>query len=123
MRIAWFTPASGESGVVEYSRRVLAALRTVADPVLFSHGPAEHFAEGVETVDFGAEPDVLGQLGRYDAVFYNLGNHVHYHGAIWDVAKSHPGIVVLHDRGLHHFFLEYFAGRMRTPEQYHARMG
>jgi glycosyltransferase involved in cell wall biosynthesis len=122
MRIAWFSPGSGESGIVEYSRRVLGAMRTRATPVLFCAGAAERFPEGVETIDFTAEPDALAELGAYDAVFYNLGNNLKFHGQIWEAARTHPGILVLHDRVLHHFFVEYFQHRMRSPERYLQRM-
>lgn len=122
MRVAWFTPGAGSSGVVDYSRRVLAALQTVADPVLFTPGPAEGFPSALKVYDFVADPDSLETLEKYDAVFYNLGNHHRYHGAIWDVARSVPGIVVLHDRILHHFFLGYFADRLKNPAAYRERM-
>jgi glycosyltransferase involved in cell wall biosynthesis len=111
VRIAWFSPAAGESGVVEYSRRVLEVLQRVAEPVLFCAGTPEGFPGGIRAVDFTVDRDELGQLGRYDAVVYNLGNNYRYHGPIWDVARSHPGILVLHDRVLHHFFVQCFQDR------------
>jgi glycosyltransferase involved in cell wall biosynthesis len=122
MRLAWFTPASGESGIVEYSRRVLRALRPICEPVLFSDGPAEGFPEDVEAIDFAANPQALEQLNSFDAVFYNLGNNVQYHGAIWEVSNAHPGILVLHDRVLQHFFLGYYADRAQNPDAYRQRM-
>lgn len=122
MRIAWFSPTAGESGIVEYSRRVLAALREVAEPVLFSRGPAEQFPAGVETVDYEADPGALTKLDRYDAVFYNLGNHPHHHGAIWQVSCTHPGIVILHDRIMHHFYYGHLVDDLHDPGAYRQRM-
>jgi glycosyltransferase involved in cell wall biosynthesis len=122
MRIAWFTPAVGDSGIVEYSRRVLAAMRVVADPVLFSHGPPEGFPAGVPTVDYEADPAALAELPRYDAVFYNLGNHPHYHGPIWDVSRTYPGIHILHDRVLHHFYFGHLVDNRHEPDTYRRTM-
>jgi glycosyltransferase involved in cell wall biosynthesis len=118
MRIAWFSPGSGQSGVVDYSRRVLEAMRHVAAPVLFSYGPAERFPDGVPVVDFSVDQSALARLSEYDAVIYNLGNSLHYHWAIWEAARSHPGILILHDRVLHHFFAAYFLASSGSSEAY-----
>src|ERR1035438_10001227 len=50
--------------------------------------------------------------GNADVALYHIGNN-QLHGAIYDRALAHPGIVVLHDSVLHHFFL----GRL-TEQQY-----
>ena len=47
-----------------------------------------------------------------DVALYHIGNN-HLHCAIYDRALAHPGIVVLHDAVLQHFFL----GRL-TEQQY-----
>ncbi|MEO7652361.1 MAG: hypothetical protein ABIZ80_17995, partial [Bryobacteraceae bacterium] len=36
-------------------------------------------------------------LNRGQAAFYNLGNNGRFHGAIWEMSRRHPGIVILHD--------------------------
>ena len=47
------------------------------------------------------------RLNRADANIYNIGNNATFHRAIFDVARRAPGIVVLHDTRLQHFFARY----------------
>ena len=47
------------------------------------------------------------RLNRADANVYNIGNNATFHRAIFDVARAAPGIVVLHDTRLQHFFARY----------------
>jgi glycosyltransferase involved in cell wall biosynthesis len=35
---------------------------------------------------------------------YHIGNNAQFHSWIWDVARRHSGVVVLHDTRLHEFF-------------------
>lgn len=47
------------------------------------------------------------ELHQADANFYNLGNNATFHQAIHDLARQVPGIVILHDTKLQHFFARY----------------
>src|SRR5581483_1867951 len=53
---------------------------------------------------------------RYDVNLYQMGNSLH-HAAIYRTLMRYPGIVVLHDVVLHHFFLE-LAQRDGDPSTY-----
>jgi len=66
------------SGVADYSASLLRALRR--------HGKVE------------VEPR------RCDVALYHLGNN-QLHGGIYERALAHPGVIVLHDAVLQHFFL------------------
>jgi glycosyltransferase involved in cell wall biosynthesis len=74
-----------ETGVADYAEALLRGLR--------NHGDVEVDAPG-------------------DIALYHVGNN-QLHGAIYDRALTHPGVVVLHDSVLQHFFL----GRL-TAQQY-----
>jgi glycosyltransferase involved in cell wall biosynthesis len=78
MRVSFFAPLPpSPTGVADYAAALLAELRR--------HGE----------VDVGSEAGVP---------LYHLGNN-HLHRAIYERALKRPGIVVLHDAVLHHFFL------------------
>ena len=47
------------------------------------------------------------RLNQADAHIYNIGNNATYHRAIFDIARQAPGIIVLHDTRLQHFFARY----------------
>ena len=47
------------------------------------------------------------RLNQADAQVYNIGNNASFHRAIFDVARQAPGLVVLHDTRLQHFFARY----------------
>jgi len=50
-----------------------------------------------------------------DIALYHVGNN-QLHGAIYDRALAHPGIVVLHDAVLQHFFLGRLTARQYVDE-------
>ncbi|HEV8147562.1 MAG TPA: glycosyltransferase family 4 protein [Bryobacteraceae bacterium] len=77
--VGFFSPLPpSPTGVADYSAVLLEALR--------KHG----------RVDVDAE--------RCDVALYHIGNN-HLHRAIYQRALLHPGVTVLHDAVLHHFFL------------------
>jgi glycosyltransferase involved in cell wall biosynthesis len=87
MTVGYFAPLPpAKTGVADYAEALLHALQ--------KHG------------------DVNVDDRTADVALYHIGNN-HLHGAIYDRALSHPGIVVLHDAVLQHFFL----GRL-TEQQY-----
>jgi glycosyltransferase involved in cell wall biosynthesis len=86
LTVGFFAPLPpAKTGVADYAEALLGALR--------KHGDVR-----------------IGEPG--DVALYHVGNN-QLHGAIYDRALVHPGVVVLHDAVLQHFFL----GRL-TSEQY-----
>ncbi len=87
MTVGFFSPLPpAKTGVADYAEALLHALRT--------HG------------------DVQVNDRNADLALYHIGNN-QLHGEIYDRALAHPGVVVLHDAVLQHFFL----GRL-TRQQY-----
>ena len=79
MRIGFFSPLPPAStGVADYSAALLSELR--------KHG------------------DVVVNAPDCDIALYHVGNN-HLHREIYQRALAHPGVVVLHDASLNHFFL------------------
>jgi len=57
-------------------------------------------------------------LSKYDVVVYNFGNHLPFHREIFLLSRRHPGICVLHDFVMHHFFAEYYFNELHDPAAY-----
>jgi hypothetical protein len=62
------------------------------------------------------------ELNRSDMSIYHIGNNALAHGAIWQVSRSHQGIVVLHDLCLQHLFAGLFWGAWHDRDGYLAHM-
>jgi glycosyltransferase involved in cell wall biosynthesis len=79
MKVGYYAPLPpARSGVADYAAALLAALRR--------HGSVEPGARDA------------------DIALYHLGNN-HLHREIYAQALARPGVAVLHDAVLHHFFL------------------
>lgn len=57
-------------------------------------------------------------FNQADVNIYHLANNVNFHGWIWEVSQLHPGIVVLHDQHLHHFFTGYYIKHLVNKNAY-----
>ena len=110
LSIAYFSPLTPQrSGISDYSEELLPFLAEQnLDIDLYVDGfkPAGRAVlERFAWFDYRSERSLLGGLGRYDAVVYHMGNDHRYHSGIYEAARATPGLVVLHDFGLQHFFL------------------
>ncbi len=88
---------------------VLEALRHMARVRVWTsqEGPVHLDMPGVEIRRFRPEAITAADLNQADATFYNLGNNAKFHRDIHTVARRVPGIVILHDTRLQHFFAAY----------------
>jgi glycosyltransferase involved in cell wall biosynthesis len=59
----------------------------------------------VRRFDPAAPP--VREMNRADANIYNIGNNAAFHRGIFGLARRAPGIVVLHDTRLQHFFAAF----------------
>lgn len=110
LSIAFFSPLNPQrSGISDYSEELLpylAARDFEIDLYVDGFRPTNGaLLDSFACFDYQAEPSRLGELPRYDAVVYHMGNDHRYHAGIHEVARATPGLVVLHDFGLQHFFL------------------
>ncbi len=121
MKIAWFTPLSEKSAIGRASTYIVRELAKSADVELwhFEKGPLHPVADA--KVVYAPSAD-LARLAGFDLVVYNFGNHLPFHGEIFDVSRQHPGIVVLHDFVMHHFFAALYLESRRDPGAYLAEM-
>ncbi|NPV70659.1 MAG: glycosyltransferase [Firmicutes bacterium] len=120
MRIAWFSPLPPlKSGISEYSETVVYELRKHAVVDLWVENiPQLRFCRDFRVYNYGERSELLPLLETYDAIVYNMGNNAEFHAQMYDVLQVHPGIVILHDYVLHHFFAGYFLDKRRNSASY-----
>jgi glycosyltransferase involved in cell wall biosynthesis len=123
MKIAWFTPLSRRSAIGHYSACILNELTRTEQVDLYVSDTDQADAcwpvQASRLFLSKIEPDSLPQvLSTYDCAVYNMGNHFGNHGAIYEASLRHPGIVILHDLVLQHFFGYYFLEYRRDWDSY-----
>jgi glycosyltransferase involved in cell wall biosynthesis len=123
MRLNWFSPLPpAHTEIANHTARLLPALCDRARVVLWTdqeewsadlerHAPVRRYEPGQVP---------WAEVNRADVSVYNLGNNARFHAAIWDVSRRQPGLVVLHDTRLQHFFLNIFQQEGLT--EYRAQM-
>jgi len=107
MLINWFSPLPPlKSDIARYSCVVLAELQERCNVTVWtSQADIDSSSlSGLRVCRYDADNIPWGELNRADCTVFNLGNNPAFHGDIWHVARRHPGIVILHDLALHHFF-------------------
>ncbi|MFO0363793.1 MAG: glycosyltransferase family 4 protein [Acidobacteriota bacterium] len=120
MKIAWFTPLAEGSAIGRASSYIVRELAKVAEVEVWHFERAALRAVEVKTVFAPAAE--LGRLTEFDLVVYNLGNHLPYHGEIFEVSRQYPGVVILHDYVMHHFFAALYLEKQANPAGYVAEM-
>jgi glycosyltransferase involved in cell wall biosynthesis len=108
MKIAWFTPYTIQSAIARYSHAILLELKKTHEVHLWTSSRKDLPESPVPIHTFSNSNEVIGPLSTYDVVIYNLGDNYLYHGEIYDVLTRIPGIVILHDFCMHHFFEAYY---------------
>jgi glycosyltransferase involved in cell wall biosynthesis len=118
LKLNFFTPLPPvRSNVANHSLIVAAALQTLADVTVWTDQtePPE-MTEAIPVQHFDPAHMPWPRLNAADLNIYNIGNNANFHRAIFDVARQAPGLIVLHDTRLQHFFARYSetAGADRT---------
>lgn len=125
MKLNWFSPLPPAStDIAHYTTRVLAALSDRAEVVLWTDAREwdKSLTRFAEVRFFQPESVSWEDFNRADMSIYHIGNNPLFHGAIWQMSRRHPGIVVLHDERLHHFFDGLYRAQWRDLPSYLAAM-
>jgi glycosyltransferase involved in cell wall biosynthesis len=125
VKLNWFSPLPpAATDIAHYTARILPALAARADITLWTDQPKwdrrlERFAPvrsyQPATISW---PDVH----RGGLNVFNIGNSGEFHGAIWEVARQLPGVVILHDLCLQHLFASVYWEQHRSRGDYVAAM-
>jgi glycosyltransferase involved in cell wall biosynthesis len=113
MRLNWFSPLPPEqTDIAHYTGRLAAALMRRFDVVFWTDlrsDPAV-LPSGAKVKIFNPA-HIAGREFNVDQFeglnIYNFGNDARFHAGIYRVAQKIPGIAILHDTVLHHFFYEF----------------
>ena len=107
MKLNFFSPLPPtRSEIARQTTNLLPLLAQKAEVVVWSSETQWHPEAGthatVRHYDAGHPP--WREISEADVTFYQMGNDPRYHHAIWRISQQHPGIVILHDLKLQHFF-------------------
>jgi glycosyltransferase involved in cell wall biosynthesis len=61
-------------------------------------------------------------IHRADLNIYHIGNQADFHGAIWQMSRACPGLIVLHDTSLHHLFGGLYRDKWKARTAYLSAM-
>ena len=124
MRIHVFTPLPPlRTDIANHSEAVLAALASRCDVVAWTT-QADPTCAGLRADQIRRYDPLqlpLHELHAADAVFYNFGNHAGFHRPIFQASMAVPGIAILHDLNMQHFFARFALSRS-TEDAYLAAM-
>jgi glycosyltransferase involved in cell wall biosynthesis len=104
MRIAWFTPFSNRSAIGEFSKHITDILSEHAEVEIWTPDLQPLHQTDLPVIGFSPESLDLELLEQRETIVYNMGDHLPFHVHIYAVSQRYPGIVILHDRVLHHLF-------------------
>ena len=112
LRLNLFSPLPPQqSEIANHTLTVAGALSKLADVTLWTQQaepPVLQNHDGrrldLPVVQFDPERMDWARLHEADVQIYNIGNNTLYHRSILQVARQAPGLMVLHDTRLQHFF-------------------
>jgi glycosyltransferase involved in cell wall biosynthesis len=121
MKIAWVTPFSEKSAIAKVSQLVTAELARHIQVDIW-HPEAPDLREtSLHRIPF-TPGSSYSLLGTYDLVVYSMGDHFEFHREVFSAMRHVPGVVVLHDFVMHHFFGPYYLQELQDVRAYVAAM-
>jgi glycosyltransferase involved in cell wall biosynthesis len=124
MRIAWFTPLCKASAIGRFGTTIVAALAKIpgCEVEIWTHQRENLHATAQKVRHFNAKDVSAKDLAKFDYLVYNLGNYLPYHLPIFEISQRQPGVVILHDYCMHHFFAGYYLSHIGSAEKYLAHL-
>lgn len=110
MRIGYCSPFNPmKSGVSDFSEELVLELSKHMELVIFSPVKLERddISEKIET-HMLSELDNESLRNSLDLIVYHSGNNKRYHGEIVEMLLKYPGVLEIHDFGMHHLAAERF---------------
>lgn len=104
MRIGYCSPFNPmKSGISDFSEELVFALAEHMEVVLFVPvKPSQKELFDLFEIHPLSELDNENLRNSLDHIVYHVGNNVNYHGEIVNMLEKYPGIVEIHELGLHH---------------------
>ncbi|TRU96459.1 MAG: glycosyltransferase family 1 protein [Microcystis wesenbergii Mw_QC_S_20081001_S30D] len=107
MKINWFSPLPpARTDIAEYTVRVLPGLIKNCQLELWTDQTIydREISRCVKVNHYQIDQMPWSAINHADINIYHIGNNPDFHGNIWQISCRCPGIVVLHDLKLQHFF-------------------
>jgi glycosyltransferase involved in cell wall biosynthesis len=114
MRLNWFSPLLPErTDIAHYTSRLAPALARQFDVTFWADRAFSRETLPLEARSESFDSRNVGERDSNRRMFqglnvYNFGNDAQFHRGIFQVARSIPGLAVLHDTRLHHFVFELY---------------
>ncbi len=121
LKLNWFCPEPPlQTGIAEYSESILPHLVKRFEVTSFTN--QKEISQSIQSLlklsQYNSKEISIKDF-KFDSVnIYNIGNNIDFHSDIFEVASRIPGIVILHDSALHHFFSMYFMKQYDGYNQY-----
>lgn len=103
MHIGYCSPFSPcKTGIADFSEELLAELKKYVQVTLFSE--ARPVSKSMQQFPWHplSDLDKSGIRQQLDLIVYQVGNNAEFHSNIADMLLKYPGVMELHDVGLHH---------------------
>lgn len=112
MKLACIGPLSPlKTGVAHFSENLLPFLAHHCDIKLFTDAYPPSATPILKKFPVARVSDFLCESSGFDIVLYHMGNHYAYHKSVFEALYRVPGVVLLHDCVLHHFFSRWVVER------------
>jgi glycosyltransferase involved in cell wall biosynthesis len=125
MKLNWFSPLPpAKTGIAEYTASVLPFLRKYAEVVLWTdqtnwNSDIEKYAR-VRQYHCNNIPWL--EINQADLNIYHIGNNPNFHKAIWQISLQCPGLVIIHDFRMQHFFTSLYGEQDGNRDDYTSHM-
>lgn len=119
MNIAWFTPFSVNSAIGKCSFEVVSVLSRTESVEILCFDQGDTFDIHVPVRRYPSASSIDASIAsKYDIAVYSFGNYIPFHLDIFEMSQRWPGIAIMHDFVLHHFFAGYYLEHLRDPSLY-----
>lgn len=121
--IAWVTPFSIGSDVSAFSRNILSQFHAtakdldVSTSILINENGPSYWSNLPQIPLSGTSIDAE-MLAAFDFCVFNIGNNHENHGNINRLALMIPGIAIVHDVAMQHYFADYLFERKKRKDIY-----
>ena len=121
MKLNWFSPLPpAKTDIARYTSELLPDVCALADVTLWTTQAKWDpcLLQQVPIQRYRVDRIPWPEINAADMSIFQMGNNPEFHGDIWQVARQQPGIVVLHDTSLHHFFERVYRRKLRDLDRY-----
>ena len=122
MKLNWFSPLPPiKTDIANYTLRILCALQNYAEITLWTDQSSWNLEAKAQVRQYQLDHLSWAELNRANLNIYNIGNNPDFHSQIWQISIQCPGLIILHDCKLHHFFYNVYY-RQNQREDYLTQM-